>query len=76
MYMKNLIKHILACFSAFSSGCDEEENDNRYTYVDPPGMYNNRLNLFANFIDQIQTLKLYAFPQNVIRNYLLSAMKQ
>ena len=34
----------LACFFAFSYGYDDEENDNPYTYVDPPGMYNNRLN--------------------------------
>ena len=34
----------LACFFAFSSGYDDEENDNPYTYVDPPGMYYNRLN--------------------------------
>ena len=34
----------LACFFAFSSGYDDEENDNPYTYVDPPGMYTNRLN--------------------------------
>ena len=35
---------IHVCFFAFSSGYDDEENDNPYTYVDTPGMYYNRLN--------------------------------
>ena len=45
---------IHVCFFSFSSGYDDEENDNRYIRVDPPGMYHNRLIYFANFTDQIQ----------------------